>query len=224
MPAGSGQPSVQSAEAECPEALRPYLCRDLDRLSLRRLRHRGLCPQDRGLAGLAHGAREIRARRAGADAARSATGSSRRARANSDRGSQYVSIYSALGRSWYRIFRRQCRRFLRQALAETIDALDKAEVIHRRGPWRSFEAVEFAALEWVDWFKNRRIPPSKPGNATTPCWNNPPWRHNVNQMASGKPGAVKNSGGTGAVFQMDWLGRTISFHWSRRNTRDYHCG
>lgn len=31
------------------------------------------------------------------------------------------------------------------------------EVIHRRGPWRSFEAVEYATLEWVDWFNNRRL-------------------------------------------------------------------
>ena len=38
------------------------------------------------------------------------------------------------------------------ALAETINGLYKAEVIHRRGPWRSFDAVEFATLEWVDWF------------------------------------------------------------------------
>ena len=30
-------------------------------------------------------------------------------------------------------------------------------MIHRRGPWRSFEAVEFAKLEWVDWFNNRRL-------------------------------------------------------------------
>lgn len=36
----------------------------------------------------------------------------------------------------------------RVALAETINGLYKAEVIHRRGPWRSFEAVEFATLEW----------------------------------------------------------------------------
>ncbi len=43
------------------------------------------------------------------------------------------------------------------ALAETINGLFKAEVIHRRGPWRSFEAVEFATLEWVDWFNNRRL-------------------------------------------------------------------
>ena len=43
------------------------------------------------------------------------------------------------------------------ALAETINGLYNAEVIHRRGPWRSFEAVEFATLEWVDWFNNRRL-------------------------------------------------------------------
>ncbi len=43
------------------------------------------------------------------------------------------------------------------ALAETINGLYKAEVIYRRSPWRSFEAVEFATLEWVDWFNNRRL-------------------------------------------------------------------
>src|SRR5207249_3003022 len=42
------------------------------------------------------------------------------------------------------------------ALAETINGLFKAEVIHRRGPWKSL-AVEYATLEWVDWFNNRRI-------------------------------------------------------------------
>ena|SRR5436309_15864613 len=36
-------------------------------------------------------------------------------------------------------------------------AVYKAEIIHRRGPWRSLEAVEFATLEWVDWFNNRRL-------------------------------------------------------------------
>jgi len=35
--------------------------------------------------------------------------------------------------------------------------LFKTEVIRRRGPWRSLEAVEFATLEWVDWFNNRRL-------------------------------------------------------------------
>lgn len=43
------------------------------------------------------------------------------------------------------------------ALAETINGLYKTEVIRHRGPWRSIEEVEFATLEWVDWFNNRRL-------------------------------------------------------------------
>ena len=43
------------------------------------------------------------------------------------------------------------------ALAETINGLYKAEVIHRRGPWPSFDAVEYATLEWVDWFNTRHL-------------------------------------------------------------------
>ena len=52
------------------------------------------------------------------------------------------------------------------ALAETINRLCKAEIIHRRGPWRSLEAVEFATLEWVNWFRRLlepigNIPPAE---------------------------------------------------------------
>ncbi len=43
------------------------------------------------------------------------------------------------------------------ALAETVIGLYKTEVIRQRGPWRNLEAVEFATLEWVDWFNNRRL-------------------------------------------------------------------
>ncbi|HVR56017.1 MAG TPA: IS3 family transposase, partial [Pseudolabrys sp.] len=43
------------------------------------------------------------------------------------------------------------------ALAESIIGLYKTEVIRRRGPWKNDEAVEFATLEWVDWFNNRRL-------------------------------------------------------------------
>ena len=43
------------------------------------------------------------------------------------------------------------------ALAETIIGLYKAELIHRRSPWRSLDAVEYATLEWVDWFNHRRL-------------------------------------------------------------------
>jgi putative transposase len=43
------------------------------------------------------------------------------------------------------------------ALAETVIGLFKTEVIQRKGPWRTLEAVEFATLVWVDWFNNRRL-------------------------------------------------------------------
>ena len=42
-------------------------------------------------------------------------------------------------------------------LAHSINGLYTAEVIHRRAPWRSFLAVEFATLEWMDWFNNRQL-------------------------------------------------------------------
>ena len=78
---------------------------------------------------------------------------------HSDRGSQYVSIkyterlveagiepsVGSIGDSYD------------NALAETINGLYKAEVIQRRGPWKSLEAVEFATLEWVDWFNHQRL-------------------------------------------------------------------
>ncbi|MBD3393610.1 MAG: IS3 family transposase [Chitinivibrionales bacterium] len=43
------------------------------------------------------------------------------------------------------------------ALAESVIGLFKTEVIRRKGPWRNLEMVEFATLEWVDWFNNRRL-------------------------------------------------------------------
>jgi transposase InsO family protein len=43
------------------------------------------------------------------------------------------------------------------ALAETINGLYKTELIRQKGPWRNIEEVEFATLEWVDWFNHRRL-------------------------------------------------------------------
>lgn len=43
------------------------------------------------------------------------------------------------------------------ALAETINGLYKAEVIHRRAPWKTKAAVELATLEWVAWFNHQRL-------------------------------------------------------------------
>ena len=78
---------------------------------------------------------------------------------HSDRGVQYVSIKytERLAEAGIEPSVGSVGDSYDNALAETINGLFKAEVIHRRGPWRSFEAVEFATLEWVDWFNHRRL-------------------------------------------------------------------
>ena len=43
------------------------------------------------------------------------------------------------------------------ALAETIIGLYKTEVIRKRGPWKNLDDVEYATLEWVDWYNHRRL-------------------------------------------------------------------
>ena len=76
---------------------------------------------------------------------------------HSDRGSQYVSIKytERLAEAGIEPSVGSVGDSYDNALAETINGLYKAEVIHRRGPWRSFEAVEYVTLEWVDWFNHR---------------------------------------------------------------------
>jgi transposase InsO family protein len=78
---------------------------------------------------------------------------------HSDRGSQYVSIKytERLAEAGIEPSVGSVGDSYDNALAETINGLYKAEVIHRRGPWRNFEAVEYATLEWVDWFNHRRL-------------------------------------------------------------------
>jgi len=78
---------------------------------------------------------------------------------HSDRGSQYLSIKytERLAEAGIEPSVGSVGDSYDNALAETINGLYKAEVIHRRGPWRSFEAVEYATLEWVHWFNNRRL-------------------------------------------------------------------
>ncbi len=78
---------------------------------------------------------------------------------HSDRGVQYVSIRytERLAQAGIEPSVGSIGDSYDNALAETVIGLYKAEVIHRRGPWRSFEVVEFATLEWVDWFNNRRL-------------------------------------------------------------------
>src|SRR3984885_15436941 len=78
---------------------------------------------------------------------------------HSDRGAQYVSIKytERLGEARIKPSVGGSGDSYDNALAETINGLYKAEVVHRRSPWRNREAVEFATLEWVDWFNNRRL-------------------------------------------------------------------
>ena len=75
------------------------------------------------------------------------------------------------------------------ALAESVIGLFKTEVIRRRGPWRSLDDVEFATLEWVDWFNNRRL--------LEPIGNIPPAEleraYHVAQQAAARGRAVESA-------------------------------
>ena len=78
---------------------------------------------------------------------------------HSDRGSQYLSIRytERLAEAGIEPSVGSVGDSYDNALAESVIGLYKTEVIRRGGPWRNLEAVEFATLEWVDWFNNRRL-------------------------------------------------------------------
>jgi putative transposase len=78
---------------------------------------------------------------------------------HSDRGVQYVSIRytERLAEAGLEPSVGSVGDSYDNALAETINGLYKAEVIHRRPSWRTREDVEWATLKWVDWFNNRRL-------------------------------------------------------------------
>ena len=78
---------------------------------------------------------------------------------HSDRGVQYLSIRytDRLAEAGIEASVGSIGDSYDNALAETINGLYKAEAIRPNGPWRSIEEVEFATLEWVDWFNNRRL-------------------------------------------------------------------
>ena len=85
------------------------------------------------------------------------------------------------------------------ALAETVNGLYKAEVIWRRGPWRTMDAVEYATLEWVDWYNNRRlmepighIPPAEAEANYHVSLSRRPSPPESNRRASEESGAVQN--------------------------------
>jgi transposase InsO family protein len=78
---------------------------------------------------------------------------------HSDRGSQYVSIRytERLTEAGIEPSVGTTGDSYDNALAETINGLYKAEVIHRLGPWKSLKSVELATLEWVSWFNHHRL-------------------------------------------------------------------
>ena len=78
---------------------------------------------------------------------------------HSDRGSQYLALCytKRLAEAGIEPSVGSVGDSYDNALAESLIGLFKAEVIHRRGPWRSFEAVEYATLEWVAWYNHRRL-------------------------------------------------------------------
>jgi len=100
---------------------------------------------------------------------------------HSDRGSQYLSIKytERLAEAGIEPSVGSVGDLYDNALAETINGLFKAEVIHRRGPWRSFDAVEYATLEWADWVNNRRL--------LEPIGNIPPAEEEANFYAALEP-------------------------------------
>ena len=78
---------------------------------------------------------------------------------HSDRGSQYVSLryMERLAEAGIEPSVGSRGDSYDNALAETINGLYKAELIHRRVPWKNREAVELATLEWVAWFNHHRL-------------------------------------------------------------------
>jgi putative transposase len=78
---------------------------------------------------------------------------------HSDRGVQYVSIRytERLAEAGIEPSVGSVGDSYDNAMAESIIGLFKTEIIHRLGPWRSLDQVEFATLDWVDWFNNDRL-------------------------------------------------------------------
>jgi len=120
---------------------------------------------------------------------------------HSDRGSQYVSIrYSErLAEAGIEPSVGSKGDSYDNVLAETINGLYKAEMIHRRAPWKTKESVELATLEWVSWFNHHRllepigyIPPAEAeANTTGNSPTRPPSWPDLNQPASTEPGAIQ---------------------------------
>jgi len=104
---------------------------------------------------------------------------------HSDRGTQYLSMRYTDRLAEARIEPSVGSRgdSYDNALAESIIGLFKTEVIHRKGPWRHLEAVEFATLTWVDWFNTRRL--------LEPIGYVPPAEYEAQYYAQASPGGAR---------------------------------
>jgi putative transposase len=107
---------------------------------------------------------------------------------HSDRGSQYLSIRytERLSEAGIQPSVGSKGDSYDNALAETINGLYKAELIHRRGPWKTRESVELATLQWVHWFNHIRL--LKPIGGIPPAEAEANyWRHLASEAAGHRP-------------------------------------
>jgi putative transposase len=134
-----------------------HLCGDLVRLCVRGLGHRRLQPLSGRLAGLAVAAHRPGPGRPG-DGHLAPPSPAGRAGASLGQG-QYLSIRytERLAEAGAVTSVGSRGDSYDNALAETIIGLYKTELVRRRGPWRGIDQVEYATLEWVDWFNHRRL-------------------------------------------------------------------
>jgi transposase InsO family protein len=100
---------------------------------------------------------------------------------HSDRGSQYLSIRytERLAEAGIEPSVGSRGDSYDNALAESVIGLYKTEVIRRKGPWRSFDDVEYATLEWVDWYNTKRL--------FGPIGLIPPAEHELNYYRENEP-------------------------------------
>jgi transposase InsO family protein len=133
----------------------PDVRRDLAGLRVRRVRDRRVRPPDRRLAGLDFAAQRsgARSRRSTIDRSRSRSGWCITATA------AYLSIRytERLAEAGIEPSVGSTGDSYDNALAESVIGLSKTEEIHRRGPWKGVEDVEFATLEWVAWYNTSRL-------------------------------------------------------------------
>lgn len=130
---------------------------DMDRFRLCRLRHRRLLAAHCRLARLTLASQRLGTRRARASASPKTTWDRPRAPQRQRRSNLSIRYTDRLAEAGVHASVGSVGDSYDNALAETINGVYKAEVIHRKGPWRSVEAVELATLAWVDWFNNRRL-------------------------------------------------------------------